>query len=73
MRDHIRTELPLAALMIAIQQQRPAPDLIGHSDRGSQYTASIYVDHLAKIRTTLSKSRTANCNDNARWRASFTP
>jgi hypothetical protein len=36
MRDHMRTELPLAALMMAAQRQRPAPGLVHHSDRGSQ-------------------------------------
>lgn len=35
MRDHMRTELPLAALMMAAQRQRPAPGVIHHSDRGS--------------------------------------
>jgi putative transposase len=36
MRDHMRTELPLAALMMAAQRQRPRAGLIHHSDRGSQ-------------------------------------
>jgi hypothetical protein len=36
MRDHMRTELTLGALMMAIQRQRPGPGLIHHSDRGSQ-------------------------------------
>jgi transposase InsO family protein len=35
MRDHMRTELPLAALMMATQRQKPPPGLIHHSDRGS--------------------------------------
>jgi len=43
MRDHLRTELPRAALMIAVQRQRPVPGLICHSDRGSQYAAGAYV------------------------------
>jgi putative transposase len=36
MRDHMRTELALAALLMAAQRQRPALGLIHHSDRGSQ-------------------------------------
>ena len=36
MRDHMRTELTLAALIMAAQRQRPGPGLIHHSDRGSQ-------------------------------------
>ena len=34
MRDHMRTELPLAALMMGAERQRPPPGLIFHSDRG---------------------------------------
>jgi transposase InsO family protein len=37
MRDHMRTELTQAALMMATQRQRPGAGLICHSDRGSQY------------------------------------
>jgi len=36
MRDHIRAELTIAALTMAIQRQKPSPGLIHHSDRGSQ-------------------------------------
>jgi transposase InsO family protein len=38
MRDHLRTELALAALVMAVQRQRPGPDLTHHSDRGSPNT-----------------------------------
>ena len=65
MRDHMRTELPLAAMMMAAQRQRPDPGLICHSDRGSQYAAGAYVEHLAAMRATPSMSRTSNCYDNA--------
>ena len=36
MRDHMRAELTIAALTMAIQRQKPPPGLIHHSDRGSQ-------------------------------------
>jgi transposase InsO family protein len=36
MADHLRTELPLAALRMAIAAQRPGAGLIHHSDRGVQ-------------------------------------
>jgi putative transposase len=36
MRDHMRVELALAALSMAVQRQRPAAGLVHHSDRGSQ-------------------------------------
>ncbi len=35
MRDHMRAELPLAALMMGAQRQRPAEGLICHSDRAA--------------------------------------
>ncbi len=71
MRDHMRTELPLAALMMAAQRQRPARGLICHSDRGSQYAAAAYIDHLAMIGAVPSMSRTGNCYDNAPMESFF--
>ena len=47
MRDHMRSELPLAALMMAAQRQRPAKGLICHSDRGSQYASEAYGKQIA--------------------------
>jgi putative transposase len=46
MRDHMRAELTIAALTMAIQRRRPRADLIHHSDRGSQYAAGDYRDIL---------------------------
>jgi len=65
MRDHLRTELPLAALAMAIQRQRPPPGLIHHSDRGSQYAAREYRKLLKNNAMIQSMSRKANCWDNA--------
>jgi putative transposase len=43
MRDHMRAELTIAALTMAIQRRRrPGVGLIHHSDRGSQYAAGDY-------------------------------
>ena len=67
----MRTELPLAAMMMAAQRQRPAPGLICHSDRGSQYAAGAYVDYLSAIRAVPSMSRTGNCYDNAPMESFF--
>jgi hypothetical protein len=49
MRDHMRAELTIAALTMAIQQQKPPPGLIHHSDRGSQYAAADYRKVLMTI------------------------
>ena len=38
MESHLRTELVLAALDMAVEQRRP-PDVIHHSDQGCQYTS----------------------------------
>lgn len=65
MRDHMRTELPLAALMMAIQRQKPLPSLIHHSDRGSQYASDDYRQALADAGMVQSMSRKGNCWDNA--------
>jgi len=40
--DHLRTELPLAALAMAIAARRPGTGLIHHSDRGVQYASAEY-------------------------------
>ena len=52
MRDHMRTELTSAALMMATRRQRPSAGLICHSDRGSQYAAEAYRRQLADIQAT---------------------
>ena len=71
MRDHMRTELALSALMMAVQRQRPAPGLIHHSDRGSQFAADAYAKQLAAIGAMPSMSRTGNCYDNAPMESFF--
>jgi transposase InsO family protein len=71
MRDHMRTELPLAALMMAAQRQHPPPGLVHHSDRGSQYAAEAYTNQLKSMKATASMSRTACCYDNAPMESFF--
>lgn len=71
MRDHMRTELPLAALMMAAQRQQPAKGLICHSDRGSQYASEAYAKQLIAIKAKPSMSRTACCYDNAPMESFF--
>jgi transposase InsO family protein len=65
MRDHMRAELTIAALTMAIQRRRPRAALIHHRDRGSQYAAGDYRDILRAAAITQSMSRKANCWDNA--------
>lgn len=58
-------ELVCAALQMAIQTRQPAPGLIVHSDRGSQYASDLYQALLTKHRFVCSMSRKGNCWDNA--------
>ena len=53
------------ALRMAIQQRRPPPGLIVHSDRGSQYASDQYQALLAEHGYVCSMSRKGNCWDNA--------
>ena len=71
MRDHMRVELTLTALTMAIQRQRPAPGLIHHNDRGSQYAARDYQNALSNAGMTPSMSRKGNCWDNAPMESFF--
>jgi putative transposase len=65
MADHLRTELCLDALDMALQARRPAAGLIHHSDRGVQYASASYAMALARHRTIVSMSRVGDCYDNA--------
>jgi putative transposase len=53
------------ALQLAIAQRQPAPGLIVHSDRGSQYASAAHQSILNKHGLVGSMSRRGNCWDNA--------
>jgi len=63
--DHMRTELVHDALMMAIGLRNPAPSLIHHSDRGSQYAGHEYQRTLKAHGMICSMSRKGDCWDNA--------
>jgi len=65
MADHLRAELALDAPAMALDTRRPAPGLVQHTDRGSQYTAVAYQMALAAHGVTASMSRAGDCYDNA--------
>lgn len=65
MANRITQDLSLAALEMAIEQRRPGPGLLHHSDQGSQYTAKDYRDRLRALGITASMSRKGNPYDNA--------
>jgi transposase InsO family protein len=63
MADHLRAELPLAALAMAITTQRPGAGLIHHSDRGVQYASAEYRKMMQSAGFRASMSRKADCYD----------
>jgi transposase InsO family protein len=65
MADHMRTELPLEALQMALRGHSIAPGLIHHSDRGSQYASNAYQKALANSGMVCSMSRKGDCWDNS--------
>ena len=60
-----RTELALDALTMACTARKPAPGLIHHSDRGTQYGSVKYQDQLKRHQMLCSMSRPGKCGDNA--------
>jgi putative transposase len=65
MADHLRSELCLEALSMAIERRRPKPGLLHHGDRGVQYACDAYRAFLERHQIEPSMSRTGNCYDNA--------
>ena len=63
--DHLRTELPLEALGMALGLRRPEHGLVHHSDRGCQYASELYRAELAARGIVCSMSRVGDCWDNA--------
>ncbi len=65
MASHLRSELVVAALEMAIGRRSPSAGLIHHSDRGSQYTALSFGKKLEEARIVPSMSRVGSALDNA--------
>jgi putative transposase len=65
MQSHMRTDLVLDALTMAVGQRLPEPGLLSHSDRGSQYTSDDYQLALRGHGIECSMSGKGNCWDNA--------
>ena len=68
--DHLRTELVAAALQQALGSRDIVPELIFHSDRGSQYGSGAYRQLLRQAGMRQSMSARANPYHNA-WTESF--
>src|SRR4051794_23572610 len=60
--DHLRAELCIGALVMAIQRHRPSRGLVHHGDRGVQYAffASLKTEHVHQVRfRTREEAKTA--------------
>ena len=62
----LQDTLTVRALRMALEQRRPAPKLVHHSDRGVQYASGEYTDLLRAHGIAISMSRKANPYDNAK-------
>jgi putative transposase len=63
---HLRTDLVLDALEMAVHLRRPDPgELVQHIDRGSQYTSLRYTQRLADLGIAASVGSVADAYDNA--------
>ena len=65
MAPDMQATLVCQALQLAIAQRCPAPGLIVHSDRGSQYASAAHQALLVRHGLVGSMSRKGNCWDNA--------
>ena len=65
MANHLRTDLAVSALQIAVRHRRPPRGMIHHSDRGVQYASREYRAFLRRHGIEGSMSRKGDCWDNA--------
>jgi putative transposase len=65
MAEHLRTELVLDALDMAIAQRQPAPGLVHHSDHGCQYTSLAFGRQLRAAGLVASMGTVGDALDNA--------
>jgi putative transposase len=65
MADHLRTELALDALDMAIAQRNPAPGLVHHADHGCQSTSLAFGRRLQQAGLVASMGSVGDALDNA--------
>lgn len=65
LRDHMKTELTLEALTMALQSRSVTPGLIHHTDQGIQYACPAYIEALQSHGIQPSQSRPGCPYDNA--------
>ena len=65
MATHLRTELVVDALQMALWRRKPAAGLIHHSDQGVQYTSLSFGKRLEEAKIVPSMGRVGSAYDNA--------
>jgi putative transposase len=65
MADHLRTELVIDALAMALRHRKPYAGLIHHSDHGCQYTSLAFGQQLQAAGLVPSMGSVGDCFDNA--------
>lgn len=63
--DHLRAELVVDALEMAVKRRRPDPGLVHHSDQGSQYTSLVFTRRCRGVGIDVSMGSRGDCFDNA--------
>ena len=63
--DHLRAELVVDALEMAVTRRRPDVGLVHHSDRGSQFTSLIFTRRCRSVGIDISMGSRGDCFDNA--------
>jgi putative transposase len=71
MASHLRTELVLDALEMALWNRRPKPGLIHHSDHGCQYTSLAFGRRCREAGVAASMGTVGDCFDNAMCESFF--
>ena len=65
MAGHVRAELVLDALGMALERRKPRAGLVHHSDHGSQYTAVVFSERCREAGIEVSMGSIGDCFDNA--------
>jgi putative transposase len=65
MEGHLRTEIVVDALRMAVWRRKPAAGLVHHSDQGVQYTSLSFSERLKEVGIIPSMGRTGTALDNA--------
>jgi putative transposase len=71
MSSRIATQIVLDALAMAVQQRRPAADVIHHSDQGCQYTSIEFGKRCREAGIRPSMGSVGDCYDNAMCESFF--